>query len=343
MNASNASPDPKTQIPVPTDILPWNPPLDMAHPLSAFQEALILSVCSNGTHIVAAHFHRTVRLPGPIWVHVALPDGDEQRLILRMDQRISGVEKEAAILPVLAQLGLPVPTILAGPVVDPTQPTMGAITVLNVLPGQDLLGWSWDAPPPALELAMRLVLEGVQRLHELTEPLSHESISAHLPHITLQSELQGILARGGLWLDEPVFAEAINRLLPIVETIQIPLMFSSGDYNPGNFLFDGEKLTGFIDFPGACFEDPHVGMAKYWTYSWYPLDRAGIVERYLEQVHLSFAEFAPRLALRCLWTLQREIAVTGGENVLVDDEFESHADYRKRILALLERALNEIA
>ncbi len=311
----------------------------MAHPLSAFQEALILSVCPDGTRIVSAHFHRMVRLPGPIWVQVALPDGDEQKLILRMDQRIDGVEREAAILPELARLGLPVPTILAGPVVNPTQPTMGAMTILNVLPGQDLLGWSWDAPPAALELAMRLVLEGVQRLHELTEPLSHEPISAHLPHITLQSELQGILARGGLWLDEPVFTQAIEKLLPIVEAIHTPLVFSSSDYNPGNFLFEGEKLTGFIDFTGPCFEDPHIGMAKYWTCSWYPLDRAGIVERYLEQVHLSFAEFAPRLALRCLSTLQREIAVTGGEDVLVEDEFESHADYRKRILALLQRAM----
>ena len=118
----------------------------MAHPLSVFQEALILSVCPPGTHIVSAHFHRLVRLPGPIWVHVALPHGDEQKLILRMDQRIHGVAREAAVLPVLARLGLPVPRILAGPVIDPTQPTMGAMTVLNVLPGQDLLAWSWGCP-----------------------------------------------------------------------------------------------------------------------------------------------------------------------------------------------------
>ena len=314
----------------------------MAHPLSAFQEALILSVCPAGTRIVSARFHRPVRLPGPVWVRVALPNGNEQMLILRMDQRISGVEREAAMLPVLARLGLPVPTVLAGPVIDPTQPTMGAMTVLNVLPGQDLLAWSWDAPPEAVELAMRLVLEGVQRLHELTEPLRREQIAAQLPHITLQSELQGILARDGPWLNETVFKQAIDRLRPIIVNIHTPLVFSSSDYNQGNFLFDGEKLTGFIDFTGPCFEDPHVGMAKFWTYSWYPLDRAGIVERYLEQVRLSFTEFAPRLAIRCLWTLQREIAVTGGEDVLVEDEYESHADYRKRILDLLERAMEEI-
>lgn len=314
----------------------------MAHPLSEFQEALILSVCPDSSHIVSARFHRLVRLPGPMWVRVALPDGNEQMLILRMDQRIHGVEREAAVLPVLAQLGLPVPTVLAGPVIDPTQPTMGMMTVLNVLPGQDLLVWSWDAPPDAVALAMRLVLEGVQRLHELTEPMNQEPLAAQLPRHTLRSELQDIIVRGGPWLNETVFTQAIERLQPIVANIHTPLVFSSADYNQGNFLFDGEKLTGFIDFTGACFEDPHVGMAKYWTCSWYPLDRAGIVEHYLEQVHLSFTEFAPRLALRCLSTLQREIAVIGGEDLLVEDEFESHADYRKRILDLLERAMEEI-
>lgn len=283
-----------------------------------------------------------VRLPGPIWVNVALPNGNEHLLILRQDQRIGGVEREAAILPALARLGLPVPTVLAGPIVDPTRPEWGATTILNVLPGQDLLVYSWDAPLPALERSMRLVLDGVARLHALTDQLARDLIADQLPHITLLDELQGIVKRGGPWLDEPIFTTAIEQLLLIVSTIDMPLVFSSGDYNPGNFLFEGEQLTGFIDFTWPCFEDPHIGMAKYWTCSWYPLDKAGIVERYLEEQKLSFAEFAPRLAVRCLWTLQREIAVSGGEDILVDDEYESHADYRRRILDLLAIAMKEI-
>lgn len=314
----------------------------MDHPLSPFQEQLILSVCPAGSRIRSARFHRTVRLPGPVWVSVALPDGNERLLIMRLDQRIGGVEREAAILPVLAQLGLPVPAMLVGPIVDPTRSAWGAITVLNVLPGQDLLAYSWDAPPSALERAMRLVLGGVARLHTLTDQLVREPNAAKLPRITLLDELQGVIKRGGPWLTEPIFTDAIERLLPIVPAIETPLVFSSGDYNPGNFLFDGEQLTGFIDFTGACFEDPHIGMAKYWTCSWYPLDKAGIVERYLEEQRISLAEFAPRLAVRCLWTLQREIAVIGGEDILVDDEYESHADYRRRIVALLKRAMTAL-
>ena len=80
----------------------------------------------------------------------------------------------------------------------------------------------------------------------------------------------------------------------------------------------------------------------YWIYSWYPLDRAGIVERYLESHGLRVTDFASRLAVRCLRTLQQQIAVIGGENIRNEDDYESHADYRKRIVALLQRAIGEM-
>jgi aminoglycoside phosphotransferase len=338
------SPDVRARVPIPPErnVL-WKPPPDMTKPLSSFQEDFILSVCPGGTRILSARFHRLVRLPCPIWVCVVLPNGEEETLILRMDYSLHGVEHEVAVLPVLARLGLPVPKVLAGPVIDPSQPDAGAMTILNVLPGRDLLGWSWDAPPADVEIALQLVLEGVERLHALTEPLSQEAIAQRLPQMTLLSELQVVTSQGGPWFDEPVFRDAVNMFLPIVTSIQTPLAFSSGDYNQGNFLFDGEVLTGFIDFTGACFEDPHVGMAMYWIYSWYPLDRAGIVERYLERRRLSFAEFAPRLAVRCLCTLQQQIAVTAGEDVRNEDDYESHAEYRERILNLLKLSMDEVS
>lgn len=331
--------DMRARIPVPAwRNVSWDPPRDMRRPLSPFQETFILSACPPGTRILSARFHRSVRLPCPIWVRVVLPHGEEQMLILRMDYTIPGVDREAALLPILAKHGLPVPTVLAGPVIDPTQPGAGAMALLNVLPGQDLLSWSWNASVEEVDHALGLVLEGVERLHLLTEPLKQEPLAQQLPHRTLQIELQEVLADGGPWLNEPVFAQAVEQLLPLVASIQLPLVFSSGDYNQGNFLFEGEVLTGFIDFTGACFEDPHVGIAMYWIYSWYPLDRAGIVERYLEYQHLSFVDFAPRLAVRCLRTLQQQIAVIGGEDLRDEDDFESHADYRNRTLGLLQRA-----
>lgn len=334
------SDDAKRHIPVPPDrnVL-WQPPSDMTQPLTSFQQSFILSACPPGTRILSAHFHRTVRLPCPIRVHLLLPDNTEQTLILRMDYSTHGLEREALVLPLLARHGLPVPTILAGPVIDPSQPEAGPMMILNVLPGQDLLGWAWNAPPKNVNHAVKLVLQGVEQLHAMTEPLYQEPLAQQLPHRTLLMELQAIIDDGGPWLNEPLFAQAIQRLMPIVQSMQTPLAFSSGDYNQGNFLFEGDSLTGFIDFTGACFEDPHIGMAMYWIYSWYPLDKASIVERYLEHQHLTFADFAPRLAIRCLRTLQQQIAITGGEDIMDEDNFESHADYRGRVLGFLERAM----
>jgi len=51
---------------------------------------------------------------------------------------------------------------------------------------------------------------------------------------------------------------------------------------------------------------------------------------FLEAKAISFTDFAPRLALACLWTLQRELPVTGGDD-----------GYRAHVLALLSTALGE--
>lgn len=96
----------------------------------------------------------------------------------------------------------------------------------------------------------------------------------------------------------------------------------------GNLLSDGKGLTGFVDFSWACFEDPHVGFAKCRIYDFFPFNKAGLVERYLDRQSLTRAEIAPRLALRCLWTLQREIAVAGGDT-----------GYRDQVLGLLGEAM----
>ncbi len=68
-----------------------------------------------------------------------------------------------------------------------------------------------------------------------------------------------------------------------------------------------------MDFEGACFEDPHAGMATYRIYDLRPQNKAGLVARYLRRHGLSEGAFAPRMAVRCLATLQREIAVAGGD------------------------------
>jgi aminoglycoside phosphotransferase len=320
--------DPRTRVPVPYDLYRLEEPIDPDAPLSAFQEAFILSALPAGTRLLEARFAREEWLPCPMRVRVATPDGVEQTLFLWMDRKLGGVETEARLLPVLGRLGLPVPTLLAGPVVDPDRPNLGAQCLLSLLPGRDLLTSSWSASPAVVDWAGGLLLEGVARLHELTEAVSRDAVARHLPRRTLQAELEAVIERGGAWMEEPVFDEAVRSLMPHVEAIDTPLVFSNGDYNPGNFLSDGKGLTGFVDFSWACFEDPHVGFAKCWIYDFFPFNKAGLVERYLDRQSLTRAEFAPRVALRCLWTLQREIAVAGGDT-----------GYRDHVLRLLGEAI----
>lgn len=332
--------DERTRIPLPEDVnTVWKPPADMSKPLTPFQEAFVLSVCPEGTRLLSARFHRTMQLPCPIWVDLRLPNGVAYTLILRMNYVLGGVEREAAILPLLAEAGLPVPTVLAGPVIDPTQPQAGAMTILNVLPGRDFLAWGRAATPAQIQWAIGLILQGVDLIHGATAFLQRSPAAQLLPRKTLNSELQAIVAKGGPWLAEPVFTQAVEAVALAVSTIETPLAFSSGDYNQGNFLCEGDHLTGIIDFALPCFEDPHIGMAMYWIYCWDPFDRAGIIERYLERRRLSFADFAPRLALRCLRTLQANLPVRGGEEVRGEWDFESLAENRQRVLGLLERAM----
>ena len=334
-------PDEQTRIPVPSDVnTAWRLPADLSKPLTSFQEEFVLSVCPKGTRIVEARLHRTVQLPCPIWVDLILPNGEAYKLILRMNYVLGGVEKEAALLPLLAQAGLPVPTVLAGPVIDPTQPEAGAMTILNVLPGQDFLEWGCTATPEQIQWAIGLILQGIDLMHSATEFLQRSPAAQQLLHRTPSSELQAILAKGGPWLSEPLIKQAIEALEPTVSKIETPLAFSSGDYNQGNFLFEGERLTGIIDISSPCFEDPHISMAMYWIYCWNPYDQAGIVERYLQRQHLTFADFAPRLTLRCLRTLQENLPVRGGEDVRDEWNFETLADYRQRVLGLLKRAMD---
>ncbi len=260
-------------------------------------------------------------------VSIALLDGSKHHVVLRLSRRAFGVEREASVLPVLSRLGLPVPQVLIAPISDPKGENSESVTVLSLLPGENLQAWSC-ASSAGLETAGQLLIKAVERLHQLTEPLSQEEATRELPHKDMTAELDALMKSESSWLDEPLFMNALNSLIPIVASIQTPLCFSNGDYQPGNFLSDGKDLTGFVDFESACFEDPHIGIAKYRIYDLHPLNKAGLVERYLQAHNLSEQDFAPRLAVRCLWTLQREVPVS-----------ERHQRYGEHILRLLQNAL----
>jgi hypothetical protein len=190
-----------------------------------------------------------------------------------------------------------------------------AAMILSELPGQPL-PWLGTTSLADADLTCRLLIQGVDKLHQLTERMSRHEIARLLPRTTLVEELNAIVQHGGPWLNVDLFVRAVDVLYGRIDVVQLPLVFSNGDYNPLNFLHDGTSLTGYLDFEHACFEDPHAGFAKFVTlgfdgYGWGTGIRVGLVERYLYTQNISRGEFVPRLVLRCLRRLQREVSVNG--------------------------------
>ena len=327
------------EIPAPYDLYD---PAALPYGLDAFLAGLVLSAHPPGAHILDSQSYRPGYLEFPLRVLVdaqahTLCGGDkEQVCVLKAGRFIGEAEREAALLPALARLGLPVPRLLAGPALHPDYPGAGPFLVISELPGRPL---PWiGANLEQADLACRLLFQGVERLHQLTPALRGEAAAALLEEKTLLSELQGIRSRGGPWFDHPLFSTAVEHLVPVLADVRENLVFSNGDYNPLNFLYEGNHLTGWIDFGLACFEDPYVGFAKFiiWgddSYGWGTGVKAGLVEHYLYTHNLSRVEFSPRLALRCLWHLQREISVSG----------EADAAYREAVLKVLEEAQEDIS
>lgn len=117
-----------------------------------------------------------------------------------------------------------------------------------------------------------------------------------------------------------------RRVGSVVAAITTPLIFSSRDA-PGNFLAAGHRVTAFLDFAWAGFADPLLGIATYWTDDWYPLNRAGLVERYLAAHGLTRHDFALG------W--QSTACGHWGALAVADTRIE----YRERLVSLLQRAL----
>lgn len=325
----------QNEIPAPYDL--YDPAAMPPARVDSFLARLVLSAYPPGpeARILDYQSYRPGEVEFPLRVHTQRADNKEEVCVLKAGRFIGAAEREAAVLPVLARLGLPAPRLLAGPALHPDYPAAGPFLVISEVPGRPLPWIKVDLDQA--DLACRLLIQGVERLHQLTPSLRGQISTSLLEEKTLLSELQGICRRGGPWFDQRLFSTAVERLYPVLSGVQEELVFSNGDYNPFNFLYEGNELTGWIDFGLACFEDPYVGFAKFiiWgydSYGWGTGVKAGLVERYLYAHNLSRAEFAPRLALRCLWRLQREISVSGQED----------ATYRGAVLKVLEEAMREI-
>jgi aminoglycoside phosphotransferase len=300
-------------------------------PLTPFEERLVLSLCPRGTRIARAAWFRHHAYPCPIRVDVALPSGSAWAFVVRSIRHPKGhLEREVALYPLLARLGLPVPTLLAGPVRDPSDPAERPRIVLSLLPGSNLQALG-ERGGRDLARARDLVVDAVFALHDQTHAVRSSAAAHVVPAGGLVHHLETVVEQRGAWRDAPVFREACRRLRPALRAAAVPLVFSNGDYQPANFLAERGRLSGFLDFEFAWFEDPLYGFAKYPIYDLIPLAGVGVVEAFMRRAKFRPRDFAPRVALGCLATLNREIPVVG-----------ANAGYRDHVLRLLTDSLRKI-
>jgi aminoglycoside phosphotransferase len=297
--------------------------------LTELQISMVLGVCPAGSRIVSAEHFRREFLPAPIRVTTRTPDGDARSFVVRL-ARHGSVEDEARLLGVLASLGLPVPEVLDGPEVDRELSGHPQIALYSLLPGIDLQKLS-ERSTEDCQTAAKLVVDAATTLAELTSKLRSEPAADHLSTVGLTGELNRIVKDGGLWLQSEMFLDAVERLRPLLAEVLEEPVFTGGDNQAGNFLTDGTRVTGFVDFEMAGYRDFLLGFAKYPIYDLHPLNRAGMIEILLRKKGFSQRDLQIRLALGCLATLQREISPGGPDNA-----------YRTHVVGLLTKALDSI-
>ncbi|MEZ4859835.1 MAG: phosphotransferase [Caldilineaceae bacterium] len=274
----------------------------------------ILQMLPQATTIVDLQSYRPGYLPYPARVTLQTKTGKTMVCVLKTSTDRDQIVYEAQVLQALADLDLPVPTVLAGPVTISTEQEPLTLLLLSELPGEPL-PWIALNDLDAAYRTCQLVTEAVDALHVLTPHVLAHPISALIPTRTLKSELEMIRAREGAWFATPQFAAAFALVERVLPQLDSPLVFSNGDYNPLNFLVADDALVGWIDFEHACFEDPYIGFAKFllWAddaYGWGAGAKAGLVERYLYEHQIAPTDFLGRLVLRGL----RHVQETSPEN-----------------------------
>jgi len=232
-------------------------------------------------------------------------NGESSDEVLKTAKEPESLQFEKDVLEALQEIGFPVPQVRS-PIFEMAQ--NGEIfwgLFLQEVEGSPLEWLNLDNLHSA-DTTCKLTLQGVERLHHLTDKLLRHRISAALPKRFLADELEVIKSGAGPWLSESFFQRALGLIESIIPQIAVPLVFSNGDYNPLNFLAQNGEIVGWIDFEQACFEDPHIGFAKFllWaddSFGWATGTRVGLVERYLFHNNIRPCDFYGRIVLRGLY------------------------------------------
>ncbi|MEK7187616.1 MAG: phosphotransferase [Patescibacteria group bacterium] len=291
--------------------------------LTRKERRAVLSSDSSFESVIRATYFDNYDLPCPVRVDIATKGKKIRSVVLRRS-RHGSIKKEAQIFKALSEFGLPVPEVLK----EPFKNEKGEwVAVYSLLPGENLQKLSMGSKKD-LALAKRLVVEAVLKLSKATRFINKHKVSRLLPRHTLVSELKAVSEPDNPWISEEIFKSTKKYLDGVIPKIKTPLILSNGDYQPGNFLEQNGKLTGFLDFESPSFSDPLMGFVKYPIYDLYPLGRTNIVEVFLKKAGFSKKDFKIRLALGCLKVLKKEIPISGGNTEM--------KKYRNRVLRLIK-------
>ncbi len=301
------------------------------------QQTALLAIAYPGARVLSTQYDPEPWMPFTPRVRIALANGTEKTVDFRGDIDAAKEELFAA----LERLGIPCPRLIHSPVLNTD--VKGYSTLCEAPRGDNLLLWALGGTPHRIRLATERAFESIDRLQGITQALRADPVGAKLPQRTLTDEIDLImsdekwnadpwLAEAGAdiaaWRIDPWFVEAIAKVREAAADIKDPLVFtnylhffpnfvriqpSDQLYNeplgwPGDVRYDENPITEFVA-PHGHFGDPLLGLAMVWVYDCYPFVHTGFVEQFLWRRGISRREFAPRLAIKALQMIARDLPV----------------------------------
>ena len=255
----------------------------------------------------------------PFRFRIQLETRDGAKTAVEIRDDISA--ERAALLPALERAGISGPRLRGAPVSDGRG---GYLSLCDAAAGENLLLWALGGTPHRLRIATERAFDAIDLLQNATATLQTDPLTSGLPRRSLTDEAEAIVAAGGAWLSDAWFLDALKKTRDAVADISDPLVYTDDTHFFPNFVriapeSEVEKPLGWpgdttlavnpvveLVNPYGRFGDPLLGLAMVWIYDCYPFVHTGFVEQFLWRRGKTRRDFAPRLALRALQTLQRE-------------------------------------
>ncbi len=317
----------------PEPTLPKGKPMPSDPPGLSETRLSLLNAAFPGARLLSVQSDLEPWMPFGPRVRFALADGVEKAVDFRGDIDPA----RAALLPVLERLGIPGPRLIHGPVPDGER----FLSLCETPRGENLLLWALGGTPHRIRLATERAFEAIDRLQGITGALQADLVGAKLERRTLADEVAVLtedarweadawLAEEGRartqWLADPWFTDAVAKVQSAVADIHDPLVYThygfffplsyriaatDDPFNepfgaPGDPAYQKNPLVEFVQ-PFGHYGDPLLGLAMVWVQDCYPFVHTGFVEQFLWRRGVTKREFAPRLALKALQMIARDL------------------------------------